>query len=70
MTKKDVADFQDAVCVKRTDEDNLGELGSETRLAIQKALKASDQLVTDKKAVLLRIILRDRLKAGVTCPTT
>ena len=70
MTKKDVADFQDAVCVKRTDEDNLGELGSETRLAIKKDLKASDQLVTDKKAVLLRIILRDRLKAGVTCPTT
>jgi hypothetical protein len=64
LTKADVEQLQRAVCVKPTGDDNLGELGSETRLAIQKALKSTSQLVTDKKGALLR----KRLKDGATCP--
>ncbi|QPF91201.1 hypothetical protein [Bradyrhizobium commune] len=69
LTKDRVAEFQTAVCVKPTGEDNVGELGSETRLAIQKALKAPDQLLSDRKGILLRTRLTDgKLKDGVACP--
>ena len=69
LTKADVAEFQTAVCVNPTGEDNIGELGSDTRLAIQKALKSADQLLTDHKGVLLRRRLdHGKLKDGVACP--
>ena len=64
LSRFDVQQFQNAVCVTLTGQDNLGELGSETRLAIQKVLNAPDQVVTDRKGILLR----KRLKDGVTCP--
>jgi len=64
LSRFDVQQFQNAVCVTLTGEDNLGELGSETRLAIQKVLNSPDQVMTDRKGILLR----KRLKDGVTCP--
>ncbi len=57
----DIDDFQRAVCVTPTHD--LGPLGSETRTKIKAALNASDELLTDRKAILLRRILR----TGVTC---
>jgi hypothetical protein len=65
LTKLDVEQFQTAACMKPTGAEDLGPLGSGTRLAIQKALGVPDQLMTDKRAILLR----KRLKDGVTCPT-
>ena len=66
LTKLDVQQFQTAACMKPTGDEDLGPLGSDTRLAIQKALGAPDQFMTDKRAILLR----KRLKDGVTCPTS
>jgi hypothetical protein len=61
LTKKEIEQFQRAVCATLTGD--LGPLGSETRAKIKAALKATDELLTDRKAILLRRILR----AGVTC---
>jgi hypothetical protein len=38
-------------------------MGSETRLAIKRVLGADDEILTDRKGVLLR----RRLRAGVEC---
>jgi hypothetical protein len=61
LTDPEIDQFQQAVCVKPTHD--LGPLGSETRTKIKAALNAKDELLTDRKAILLRRILR----AGVTC---
>ena len=62
LTEKDIRDFQRAVCVAETGD--LGPSGSDTRLAIQRELKATDDTLTPRKGILLRRILRD----GVVCP--
>jgi hypothetical protein len=62
LTTKDIKDFQRAVCVAQ--DGDLGPLGSETRLAIKRELKASDEVLTPRKGILLRRILRGE----VTCP--
>jgi hypothetical protein len=64
LTARDIERFQRAVCVRVTGD--LGPLGSETRIKIKTAVGASDELLTDRKGILLRRILRD----GVTCPGT
>jgi hypothetical protein len=61
LTTRDIEAFQRAVCV--TPSGDLGPLRSETRLAIQRALGASDETLTDRKGILLR----RKLRAGVTC---
>jgi hypothetical protein len=61
LTAKEIREFQGAVCV--TTDGELGPLGSTTRLAIQRELQASDQLLTERKGILLRRKLRN----GVTC---
>jgi hypothetical protein len=61
LSKKDIEEFQRAVCVSPTGD--LGPLGSETRIAIKEELKATDEILTDRKGILLR----SRLRRGVTC---
>jgi hypothetical protein len=61
LTEPEIDEFQRAVCVNPTHD--LGPLGSETRTKIKDTLKASDELLSDRKGVLLRRILRN----GVTC---
>jgi hypothetical protein len=61
LSDRDVNEFQRAVCVSPTGD--LGPLGSETRTKIKDALKAQDDLLTDRKAALLR----RKLRSGVTC---
>lgn len=61
LTEPEIDEFQRAVCVKPTHD--LGPLGSETRTKIKDTLKASDELLSDRKGILLRRILRN----GVTC---
>jgi len=61
LADPEIDEFQRAVCVKPTHD--LGPLGSETRTKIKDTLKASDELLSDRKGVLLRRILRN----GVTC---
>jgi hypothetical protein len=61
LSVADIDGFQQAVCVTPTHD--LGPLGSETRTKIKAALNVSDELLTDRKAILLRRILR----TGPTC---
>jgi hypothetical protein len=61
LTESEIDEFQRAVCVKPTHD--LGPFGSETRTKIKDALKASDELLSDRKGIRLRRILR----TGVTC---
>jgi len=63
LTQKEIDQLQKAVCVTPTGD--LGPLGSETRTKIKAALKASDELLTDRKAILLRRMLR----AGTCSPS-
>jgi hypothetical protein len=68
LTSRDIQQFQTAACMTPTGADNLGPLGSDTRLAIQKVLGGTDQRVTDRKATLLRARLKDgHLRDGLTC---
>lgn len=62
LTRDEIEDFQRAVCV--SPDGDLGPIGSATRLAIQHALGAQDQILTDRKGILLR----RKLRSGVTCP--
>lgn len=62
LSDADIDEFQRIVCVTPTHD--LGPLGSETRTKIKAALKASDELLTDRKAILLRRIPLN----GGTCP--
>ncbi|NVN87388.1 MAG: hypothetical protein HXX15_15015 [Rhodopseudomonas sp.] len=57
LTKPEIKEFQQAVCVSPTGD--LGPLGSETRTKIKAALGASDEVLTDRKGILLRRKLRD-----------
>jgi hypothetical protein len=61
LTKKEIEEFQKAVCVSPTGD--LGPLDSDTRVAIQRALNSSDQLLTDRKGILLR----EKSRGGVNC---
>jgi hypothetical protein len=61
LTKREIEDFQEAVCVSPTGD--LGPIDSDTRVAIQRALNSSDQLLTDRKGILLR----EKLRSGVKC---
>jgi hypothetical protein len=61
LLPRDIEDFQRAACVPPTGD--LGPMGSETRLAIKRVLGADDEILTDRKGVLLR----RRLRAGVEC---
>lgn len=61
LSQRDIQGFQKAACVSPTGD--LGPLGSETRAGIRRILNASDELLTDRKGILLRRKLRD----GVTC---
>jgi hypothetical protein len=61
LTEQQIDSFQQAVCLTPTHD--LGALGSPTRTKIKAALNASDELLTDRKAIRLRRILR----AGPTC---
>jgi hypothetical protein len=68
LTTKDITEFQQkALCfsppLPPAELGDLGPLGSATRLAIQSALKVDNQLLTDRKGILLR----ERIKKGVTC---
>lgn len=54
LSPAEIDAFQRAVCVTPTHD--LGPLGSETRTKIKAALNASDELLTDRKAILLRRI--------------
>jgi hypothetical protein len=60
LTPREINEFQKAVCVTQTGD--LGPIDSETRVAIQKALNSPDQMLTEKKGILIR----DRL--GTPCP--
>jgi pimeloyl-ACP methyl ester carboxylesterase len=61
LTRRDIKEFQEAVCVSPTGD--LGPLNSETRVAIQRALNSSDQVLTERK----KILLREKLRSGVNC---
>jgi hypothetical protein len=61
LTVPEINQFQQAVCVTPTGD--LGPLGSETRTKIKGALNATDELLDDRKGILLRRMLRK----GVTC---
>jgi hypothetical protein len=56
LSRKQIMEFQTAVCV--TPDGDLGPLNSKTRVAIKAKLIASDQLLTPRKGILLRRILR------------
>jgi hypothetical protein len=64
LTEPEIDQFQQAVCVQPTHD--LGPLGSETRTKIKDTLKAPDELLSDRKGILLRRILRN----GVTCSSS
>jgi hypothetical protein len=62
LLPNEIIEFQQAACVTPATGD-LGLLGSETRIAIKRVLNSPDELLTDRKGILLRKRLRD----GVTC---
>jgi hypothetical protein len=61
LLAKEIEQFQRAVCVPPTGD--LGPLGSQTRIAIKGALGAQDELLTDRKGILLR----RKLRSGPNC---
>lgn len=61
LDPRDIRLFQRAVCVP--EDGDLGPPGSSTRLAIQRALNAPSETLTDRAGVLLR----RRLRTGATC---